>query len=127
MENQGAGVAEAGRRKGLKISCDPLETLEVSGNTGAADPGENAANQPGLETSPQVMEHSPRYQRFLREGEDAINAAAAAAVAEVDRRLEDALLTAGRSALGMPGTVDTFNAWLAEAGLALVLVPARRG
>lgn len=39
----------------------------------------------------------------------------------VDMRLADALRAAGSSALGMPGTVDTFRAWLDRAGLALVL------
>jgi hypothetical protein len=40
---------------------------------------------------------------------------------EVDRRLAKALDDAGRSALGMPGSVDTLKAWLARAGLCLVL------
>jgi hypothetical protein len=39
----------------------------------------------------------------------------------IDRRLRDALHDAGSSALGMPGTVDTFKAMLAQAGLVLVL------
>jgi hypothetical protein len=40
---------------------------------------------------------------------------------EIDRRLSDAFRTAGRSALGMPSSVDTLKAMLAPAGLALVL------
>ncbi|MCK1536841.1 MULTISPECIES: hypothetical protein [unclassified Bradyrhizobium] len=40
---------------------------------------------------------------------------------EVDRRLAKALDDAGRSALGMPGSVETLKAWLARAGLCLVL------
>lgn len=42
---------------------------------------------------------------------------------QIDRRLFDALVRAGRSALGMPSTVDTFKAMLNDAGLALVLAP----
>ena len=45
---------------------------------------------------------------------------------EIDRRLFDALLEAGRSALGMPSSVDTLRAMLKKAGLALVLVGERR-
>ncbi len=41
--------------------------------------------------------------------------------ADIDARLADALATAGRSALGMPSSVDTFKAMLDQAGLALVL------
>lgn len=41
--------------------------------------------------------------------------------AEIDARLLAALSDAGRSALGMPGTVDTFKAMLERAGLAVVL------
>ena len=41
--------------------------------------------------------------------------------AEINRRLTTALIEAGRSPLGMPGTVDTFKAMLDKAGLALVL------
>ncbi|MCK1676602.1 hypothetical protein [Bradyrhizobium sp. 150] len=40
---------------------------------------------------------------------------------EVDRRLAGALRDAASSALGMPGAVDTFNAMLDRADLALVL------
>lgn len=40
---------------------------------------------------------------------------------EIDRRLSDALYEAGRSALGMPSSLDTVKAMLAKAGLALVL------
>lgn len=40
---------------------------------------------------------------------------------EVDRRLAAALRDAAGSALGMPGSVDTFKAMLARADLALVL------
>lgn len=40
---------------------------------------------------------------------------------EVDRRLAMALDDAGRSALGMPGSVQTLKEWLARAGLCLVL------
>ena len=40
---------------------------------------------------------------------------------DVERRLSGALHEAGRFALGMPGTVDTFKAMLAQAGLALAL------
>src|ERR1700758_4424216 len=36
--------------KGLKNSCDPLETLDVSGNTATVGPGGNPANPPALET-----------------------------------------------------------------------------
>ncbi|MET4529983.1 hypothetical protein ABIB86_000476 [Bradyrhizobium sp. JR1.7] len=39
----------------------------------------------------------------------------------IDQRLGAALIEAGNSALGMPGTVDTFKAMLDKAGLALVL------
>jgi len=46
--------------------------------------------------------------------------------ADIDRRLSAALHEAGRSALGMPGTVDTFTEWLKRHGLALVLDGARR-
>ncbi|WP_036010645.1 hypothetical protein [Bradyrhizobium yuanmingense] len=47
---------------------------------------------------------------------------------EVDRRLSKALDDAGRSVLGMPGSVDTLKAWLAGAGLCLVLrTPGRDG
>ncbi|MES5483611.1 hypothetical protein QMZ05_12705 [Bradyrhizobium sp. INPA03-11B] len=44
---------------------------------------------------------------------------------EVDRRLHKALDDAGRSALGMPTSVETFKAWLTQAGLCLV--PKSRG
>lgn len=40
---------------------------------------------------------------------------------EVDRRLAAALRDAAGSALGMPGSVDTFKAMLDRADLALVL------
>ncbi|MCK1568951.1 hypothetical protein IVB08_34400 [Bradyrhizobium sp. 173] len=40
---------------------------------------------------------------------------------EVDRRLGGALRQAAGSALGMPGSVDTFKAMLERADLALVL------
>lgn len=40
---------------------------------------------------------------------------------EVDRRLASALRQAANSALGMPGSVDTFKAMLDRADLALVL------
>ncbi|KGT75823.1 hypothetical protein MA20_32055 [Bradyrhizobium japonicum] len=40
---------------------------------------------------------------------------------EVDRRLADALRQVANSALGMPGSVDTFKAMLDRADLALVL------
>ena len=40
---------------------------------------------------------------------------------EIDRRLFEALQAAGRSALGMPSSVDTFNDLLERHGLALVL------
>jgi hypothetical protein len=40
---------------------------------------------------------------------------------EIDNRLHVALIDAGRSALGMPSSVDTVKAMLARAGLALVL------
>ncbi|MCK1583231.1 hypothetical protein IVB03_27635 [Bradyrhizobium sp. 168] len=40
---------------------------------------------------------------------------------EVDRRLAAALRDAAGSALGMPGSVDTFTAMLDRADLALVL------
>ncbi|MGY3366138.1 hypothetical protein ACVWZL_003263 [Bradyrhizobium sp. GM2.4] len=40
---------------------------------------------------------------------------------EVDRRLDAALRDAAGSALGMPGSVDTFKAMLDRADLALVL------
>lgn len=40
---------------------------------------------------------------------------------EVDRRLAAALRDATGSALGMPGSVDTFKAMLARAHLAIVL------
>jgi hypothetical protein len=40
---------------------------------------------------------------------------------EVDRRLAAALRQAASSALGMPGSVDTFKAMLDRADLALVL------
>lgn len=40
---------------------------------------------------------------------------------EVDRRLGAALRQAANSALGMPGSVDTFKAMLDRADLALVL------
>ncbi len=40
---------------------------------------------------------------------------------EVDRRLAAALHEAGRSPLGMPGTVDTLKGMLAKAGLVVVL------
>lgn len=50
MENQDAGVAESGRRKGLKISCDALKSLDVSGNTGPSEPAEIPPNPGGLET-----------------------------------------------------------------------------
>jgi hypothetical protein len=180
MENQGAGVAEVGRRKGLKISCDQLEQLGFSGNSGPLDPSEIPVNPAGLETSPQVVPPAKlsrdgvlnrldqlaacrrpgdpvpdflidksndyldpvsrlaaRAAELIRQEDEATKAVTDALpmlrkmgmenTAEVERRLHEALLTAGRSALGMPGTADTFNAWLAEAGLALVLVPARRG
>ncbi len=39
----------------------------------------------------------------------------------VDDRLFKALAAAGRSPLGMPGTVDTMKQWLAQAGLKVVL------
>jgi len=45
----------------------------------------------------------------------------------VDRRLLDALTRANRSALGMPGSVDTFKQWLADAKLALVPVERAHG
>lgn len=46
--------------------------------------------------------------------------------AEIDRLLSAALHDAGSSALGMPGTVETFNEWLKRHGLALVLDGAGR-
>ncbi|WP_176731404.1 hypothetical protein [Bradyrhizobium elkanii] len=39
---------------------------------------------------------------------------------EVDLRLAKALRDAGRSPLGMPSSLDTFKAWLSQAGLCLV-------
>ena len=41
---------------------------------------------------------------------------------EINRRLFTALADAGRSPLGLPGTVDTFKDMLTRAGLALVLL-----
>ncbi len=46
---------------------------------------------------------------------------------EVDALLSSALHDAGSSALGMPGTVDTFKAMLKKAGLDLVVVPPTEG
>jgi hypothetical protein len=67
------------------------------------------------------------HQRKVPGGfEPACPAPADADAREIDRRLEGALIAAARSALGMPGTVDTFKPWLEAAGLDLVLVPARR-
>ncbi|MBR0687311.1 hypothetical protein JQ594_15375 [Bradyrhizobium manausense] len=40
---------------------------------------------------------------------------------EVDRRMSKALEDAGRSALGMPTSVDTMKAWLNAHGLCLAL------
>jgi glycine cleavage system aminomethyltransferase T len=45
---------------------------------------------------------------------------------EVERRLAEALHSAGRSALGMPATIDTFKAMLARAGLSLALAEAEQ-
>jgi len=42
---------------------------------------------------------------------------------EIERRPFRALQRPGRSGLGMPGTIDTFKAMLAEARFALVLAP----
>lgn len=43
---------------------------------------------------------------------------------QIDIRLQEALEAAGRSALGMPATVETFRAWLAQARLELALADA---
>jgi hypothetical protein len=43
--------------------------------------------------------------------------------AEINVRVANALHDAGRSALGMPSSVDTLKAMLAKVGLALVLAP----
>jgi hypothetical protein len=92
MENQSAGVAESGRRKGLKISGDTKELLEKIGTTwGSADIKNGSVSQ-DLETR---------------------------------QRLVSALHDAGTSALGFPGTVDTFLPWLKRHGLQLTLAPAK--
>jgi hypothetical protein len=46
---------------------------------------------------------------------------------DVDLRLAEALRDAGRSALGMPASVDTLRAMLDRAGLALVLSQPGQG
>lgn len=46
---------------------------------------------------------------------------------EVERRLAKALDDIGRSALGMPTAPETLKAWLAQAGLCLVLRPRETG
>jgi hypothetical protein len=48
--NQRSGRGGIGRRKGLKISGDGLNSQDNRGNIGAVDPAENYADRAGLET-----------------------------------------------------------------------------
>lgn len=202
MENQRAGVAESGRRKGLKISRDSRDSNDLHGNTPPVDPTENPASPGVLETSAEVVSRAEVLRRLemlaaarpggpipdflatpnnwgeslsalaahaaeiIRRGTDpriemesgdvvkicgirysmglfhhigfgptnqfyqiverrqdglAIIRVFVSEHSEIDRRLFDALQRAGRSALGFPGTVDTFKGMLADAGLAVVL------
>jgi hypothetical protein len=99
MEINDADVAELVDAR----DCGPADNADTSCKTEAAAPIEGDGNPPRLQNFPK-SEH-----RLHLDGD------------EIDRRLHEALYDAGRSALGMPGTVDTFKAMLAQAGLALVL------
>lgn len=89
---------------------------DVSTRNDSATPRADTGNSRGI-CSPAVLtplEAAQRVSRIKNEGADAIEA-------EVNNRLFLALQDAGRSALGMPSSVDTLKAMLARAGLALVL------
>lgn len=45
----------------------------------------------------------------------------------IEERLQAALIAAGNSALGMPGTVDAFREWLRRAGLDLTIADPHSG
>lgn len=97
-----AGVAERPQASNIN-GCD--------GSAGENNPAETAENPSECRTSrpdPDALS-------------DANHKAQAAEILEIERRLSDALRRAGASALGMPGSVPTFSAWLNDAGLKLVL------
>ncbi len=135
-ENEVAGVA--GLPEALPVNgCDS--------STAVSEPNETAANPSECRTFElESRDHSPAIATIRdRRGQQIdggslypageehpltlqaeiarISAKHAKAQLDIDVRLTSALYDAGRSALGMPGTVDTFKAMLAQAGLVLVL------
>lgn len=95
LENSVAGVAELPQVRNAK---------GLNNYNGIKTPAETPANPRQCPTGFEALER-------LDEIYDA----------ELEKRLSAALHDAGRSALGLPGTVDTFKDMLRRAGLSLVL------
>lgn len=109
-ENEVAGVAELPAASDFN-GCDSSDaTIKTA---------ETPANPQECRTSRDAQE--AKFSALLQEAKRAIEGKQDEVRLEVDQRLITALYDAGRSALGMPSTVDTFKAMLAQAGLKLVL------
>jgi hypothetical protein len=117
MEINDADVAELVDARDLK-PCGPADNAHTSCKTEAGAPIESDGDPGHLQNTPALH---VGWQSLEDLGRRLLDPAKLDERTEIDRRLHEALYDAGRSALGMPGTVDTFKAMLAQVGLVLVL------